>query len=235
MVTCNLTNDYECRDLVEACKARFKELDRVRSTGNQGPGMTTYNREKGEEEYQPKLDILINCAAVIFAGDLDTTFPQDYDYLQDLNVRAPWVLINFFQDMLIAGQGCVVNMSCMKGSKPQPGLIGYCMAKAGLESVTKSAALELARFGVRVNAVSSSFLNTNLYRTAGVTDLDYQSINQKECDTNPMGRMCGVEEVCRAVVHLTSQHSRMMTGQILHVDGGKHNTVRGQQSWYGMK
>lgn len=197
--------------------------------------MTTYNKEKGEEEYQPKLDILLNCAAVVFAGDLDTTFPQDYDYLQDLNVRAPWVLINFFQDMLIAGQGCVVNMSCIKGSKPQPGLIGYCMAKAGLESVTKSAAVELARFGVRVNAVSSSFLNTNMYRTAGLTDLDYSSMNQKEADTNPMGRPANVEEVCQAVVHLTSQHARMMTGQILHVDGGKHNTVRGQQSWYGMK
>ena len=79
--------------------------------------------------------------------------------------------------MLIAGQGCVVNMSCIKGSKAQPGLIGYCMAKAGLESVTKSAALELARFGVRVNAVSSSFLNTNMFRTAGMTDLDYTSMN----------------------------------------------------------
>ncbi len=42
------------------------------------------------------MDILINCAACVFAGDLETTFPQDYDYLQDLNARAPYVLINFF-------------------------------------------------------------------------------------------------------------------------------------------
>ena len=91
--------------------------------------------------------------------------------MQDLNVRAPYVLINFFQDMLIAGQGCVVNISCLKGSKPQPGLVGYCMAKAGLESVTKSAALELARFGVRVNCVSSSVIPTNMYRTATLTEV----------------------------------------------------------------
>ncbi len=78
--------------------------------------------------------------------------------------------------MLIAGQGCVLNMSCIKGSKPQPGLIGYCMAKAALEMVTKSAALELARFGVRVNCVSSSYLNTNLYRTARLTEAENESI-----------------------------------------------------------
>lgn len=63
----------------------------------------TYNQDKGEDEYQPHLDILINCAGVIFAGDLESTFPQDFDYLHDLNCRTPFVLINFFQDMLIAG------------------------------------------------------------------------------------------------------------------------------------
>ena len=136
--------------------------------------------------------------------------------------------------MLIAGQGCVVNMSCIKGSKPQPGLIGYCMAKAGLESVTKSAALELARFGVRVNCVAPSYLNTNLYRTAGLNELDIDSIMQKESDTNPMNRCANVEEVCHTVVHLTSQHSKMVTGQIVHCDGGKNLTVRGQQAWFGM-
>ncbi len=112
---------------------------------------------------------MINAAGIIFAGDLESIFPQDHDYLMDVNLRSVYTLINFFQDMLISGPGCVVNVSCIKGSKPQPGLISYCMSKAGLEMLTKAAALELARFGVRVNAVSSSFLNTNLYSGAGLT------------------------------------------------------------------
>lgn len=78
------------------------------------------------------------------------------------------------------------------------------MSKAGLEMLTKSAAIELARFGVRVNCVSSSFLNTNLYRRAGLTDLEHSSIASKEVDTNPIGRVCTVEEVCEAIIHLTS-------------------------------
>jgi NAD(P)-dependent dehydrogenase (short-subunit alcohol dehydrogenase family) len=78
------------------------------------------------------------------------------------------------------------------------------MSKAGIEMMTKSAALELARFGVRVNCVSSSFLNTNLYRQAGLTELENDSLMSKEADTNPMGRPAVVEEVCHAVIHLTS-------------------------------
>jgi NADP-dependent 3-hydroxy acid dehydrogenase YdfG len=186
-----------------------------------------------QQEYQPRLDILVNCAGVIFSGDLETTFPQDHDYLMDVNVRAPFVLMNFFQDMLIAGQGCVVNVSCMKGSKPQPGLTSYCMSKAGLEMLTKSAALELSRFGVRVNCVSPAFCNTNLFRTAGLTELEIESIAGKERDTNPTGRAPTVEEVSQGIIHLTSQHARKITGQTINIDGGKHLTVRGQQAWLG--
>ena len=106
--------------------------------------------------------------------------------------------------MIIAGQGSIVNVSCIKGEKPQPGLISYCMSKAGLEMLTKSAAIELARFGVRVNCIQSSYLNTNMYRRAGLTDLENSSIRNKEWDTNPMGRAATVEEVCESIVHLTS-------------------------------
>jgi 3-oxoacyl-[acyl-carrier protein] reductase len=98
--------------------------------------------------------------------------------------------------MLIAAQGSIVNVSCLKGSRPQPGMISYCMSKAGLESVTKSAALELARYSVNVNCVSSSYLNTNMYRIAGLTELENNSLLKKEADTNPRGRGSTIEEVC---------------------------------------
>lgn len=101
------------------------------------------------------------------------------------------------------------------------------MSKAGLEMMTKSSALELARFGVRVNCVSPSFLNTNMYRQAGLTELENESVMHKECDTNPMARPANIEEVCQAIIHLTSQHTRKITGQIWHVDGGKNLTIRG--------
>ena len=63
--------------------------------------------------------------------------------------------------MLIAAGGSVINISSVKGSKPEPGFMSFCMAKAGLEMMTKSTAIELARFGVRVNCVSCSTLDSN--------------------------------------------------------------------------
>lgn len=70
--------------------------------------------------------------------------------------------------------------------------------------LTKSSAIELARFGVRVNCVSPSFVNTNFYRQAHLNDLEIGSIANKEKETNPMGRCANVEEVCEAIIHLTS-------------------------------
>lgn len=96
-VITNITDDYQCKDLIEAVKQKFVQLDNVHKSAT----VQTYNKEKNAMESQPKLDILINCAGVIFAGDLDNTFPQDHDYLMDVNLRAPFVLTNFFQDMLI--------------------------------------------------------------------------------------------------------------------------------------
>ena len=98
--------------------------------------------------------------------------------------------------MLIEAKGCVVNISCLKGSKPQPGLISYCMSKAGIENLTKSVTVELAMYAIRVNSVSSSYLNTNMYRIAGLTELENSSVMKKEAETNPLGRCASVEEVC---------------------------------------
>ena len=77
---------------MEAVKTKFIELDKhedeIKHVKTVDPN--------GEYQYQPKLDILINCAGVIYPGDLDNSFPNDHDYLMDVNLRAPYVLINFF-------------------------------------------------------------------------------------------------------------------------------------------
>jgi len=92
------------------------------------------------------------------AGDLETTLPQDYDLQMDVNLRTPFVLTHFFLEFLRVSKGCVINVSSDKGSRPEPGLIAYCMSKAGVEMLTQSSAMELAPFGIRVNCVAPSFI-----------------------------------------------------------------------------
>lgn len=58
------------------------------------------------------LDILINCAGLIFDGDLESTFPQDYDYLMDINLRCPFHMSLIFHRYLETSKGCIVNVSC---------------------------------------------------------------------------------------------------------------------------
>jgi NAD(P)-dependent dehydrogenase (short-subunit alcohol dehydrogenase family) len=79
-----------------------------------------------------------------------------------------------FHKYLEMSKGCIVNVSCHYGSRPNAGTIGYCMTKAGLEMLTKSSSLELAPLGIRVNAVSPTIIDTNLYRYTGMTEQEYQ-------------------------------------------------------------
>jgi NAD(P)-dependent dehydrogenase (short-subunit alcohol dehydrogenase family) len=152
------------------------------------------------------IDILINCAGVIFAGDLESTFPQDYDYLVDVNVRTPWLLTTFFSQCLKRSKGCIVNVSCEKGSRPEPGILGYCMTKAGLEMLTKTSALELAPFGVRVNAVAPCMVDeTNLYRYAGYNETENESLKKRAAANIPIRRVARDEEVAKAIIFLSSE------------------------------
>lgn len=103
-------------------------------------------------------------------------------------------------------------------------MISYCMSKAGLEMLTKSAALELGLKGVRVNCVAPSFIPTTFWKNqANLDEVERKSLIVKESDTNPMQRRCFMEEVCDVIIHLCSQHSNKVTGQIINVDGKSFN------------
>lgn len=153
--------------------------------------------------------------------------------MMDINMRTPFVLSQFFLEFLRDSKGCIVNVSSDKGSRPEPGLLGYCMSKAGIEMLTKSTAMELAPFGIRVNAVAPAFIDTNLYRASGMTEPELDALKIRATNNIPMARIGTTAEVAKAIIFLTSEHATKMTGHIMKVDGGKALTSRGQQDWYG--
>lgn len=152
-----------------------------------------------------RADILINCAGVIFPGDLQTSFPQDFDYLTDVHVRTPWILTQLFLDMLKKARGCIVNVSCDKGSRPEPGMVGYCMGKAGVEMFTQASALELAPIGVRLNAVAAGYVDSNMYRATGMTEPELDQLRKRIQSSIPLTRVAKIPEVCKTIIFLTSQ------------------------------
>lgn len=91
--------------------------------------------------------------------------------------------------MLKASQGCIINVCCNKGSRPEPGMITHCMTKAGLEMLTKSSAIELAPLGVRVNGVSPATTKTNFYLYAGLNKASNDSFQARSAKNVPMQRL----------------------------------------------
>lgn len=99
--------------------------------------------------------------------------------------------------------------------------------------LTKSCALEMAAFGVRVNAVAPTICDTNLYRYSGLTDSEFNQMKDRAEETNPLHRIVLPEEVAKAIVFLTSDKAKRITGHVLKVDGGKSLTSKSTIDWYG--
>jgi NAD(P)-dependent dehydrogenase (short-subunit alcohol dehydrogenase family) len=180
------------------------------------------------------IDIVVNCAGVLFDGDIEKTFPQDYDYTIDVNLRAVFSLILYFKQYMSKGSS-IVNVSCIYGTKPQAGMSSFCVSKAGLESLTKFAAAELAEFGIRVNAVSACPIDTNCQRYVGVGDKEYLDFKTRVSKNIPLGRMAKPDDVAKSIIFLASKRSSKITGQIMKVDGGRSLTTSGFVQWRGMK
>ena len=170
---------------------------------------------------------------VIIPGDIETCEPQHYDDQMDINLRVPFVLTQFFLQFLRESRGCIVNISADKASRAEPGLTAYCMSKAGVEMLSQASAIELAPFGIRVNCVAPSFIETNLYRSAGLTEPEIDALKIRATNNIPMARVGKTVEIAKAIIFLTSEHAQKVTGHVMKVDGGKSLTSRGQQDWYG--
>jgi len=175
------------------------------------------------------LDILINAAGVVFDDDTEHTYPQDHDYLVDINLRSIYHISQLCQSFLEKSKGCIVNISSVWGNKPAQGMTSYCMTKAGLEMLTKCLALEMN--SVRVNAVAPGFVNTNYFANAGVNPLELKKISKRLKEANPMKKTVWADDIVKAIVFLCSDRASNITGQVLRVDGGQHLTSSLYTHW----
>jgi 3-oxoacyl-[acyl-carrier protein] reductase len=163
---------------------------------------------------QGRLDGLVNNAgggrAVAFRGlDLDS-----WRATQRLNLESAFACSQeAYLAMRRARRGGIVNVASLAAHGPGRWMgADYAAAKAGLVSLTRSLALEAARFGIRCNAVSPGFVATEM--TAELSEERQRNLGI------PLGRLAEPAEVARVVAFLLSTASSYMTGQVLHVDGG---------------
>jgi NAD(P)-dependent dehydrogenase (short-subunit alcohol dehydrogenase family) len=170
------------------------------------------------------LDALVNAAGIIANGTIESTDDTAWDAMLDVNLRAPFRLMREAAPHLSASRGAVVNVSSVTGLRAFPGVLAYCVSKAGVDQLTRCAALELAPKGVRVNAVNPGVVVTNLHRRSGMSEDVYASFLERAKETHPLGRPGAPEEIAELVHFLASDRSAWITGETISIDGGRHLT-----------
>ena len=179
------------------------------------------------------IDILINCAGVKMDGDLENTYPQDFDYTLDVNLRSMFYLINNLSSFMEKNSS-IINMSCLYGTNPMAGMISHNVSKAGLEALTRYAAAEFSAFGIRVNAVTACPVDTNSMRLMQVENSEIEKFNKKMEKYIPLGRIARPDDITKVIIFLASERSKNITGQIIRVDGGRGLTSSGYVHYKGM-
>jgi NAD(P)-dependent dehydrogenase (short-subunit alcohol dehydrogenase family) len=178
-----------------------------------------------------RIDILINAAGgnvPAARNDNRSIFDvpmQAFDEVMKLNLHGTVVpTFVFGRAMAEQGTGCIVNISSMAATQSLTGVLGYSVAKAGVESLTRWLAMDLARrygAGMRVNAVAPGFFLGNQNRALLVNaDGTYTPRGRTVVDRTPMGRFGHADELIGPVHWLCSDAASFVTGVVVPVDGG---------------
>jgi NAD(P)-dependent dehydrogenase (short-subunit alcohol dehydrogenase family) len=170
------------------------------------------------------LTTLVNAAGIIAFGTVEDTADDAWDEMIDVNLRVPFRLMRAATPALVASRGSVVNVSSVTGLRAFPGVLAYCVSKAGVDQLTRCAALELAPQGVRVNAVNPGVVVTNLHRRGGVGEESYAEFLEHSKQTHPIGRPGQPEEIAELIAFLASERAGWITGETISIDGGRHLT-----------
>ncbi|UVV69485.1 SDR family NAD(P)-dependent oxidoreductase [Brucella anthropi] len=164
-------------------------------------------------------DVLVNNAGIVRNGPASETSEADWRAVIDVNLNGVFYCAQAFgKRMAAVGRGAIVNISSMCGEivvYPQP-QVAYNAAKAGVNLITKSLAVEWAKQGVRVNAVAPGYTATEL-TLAGRSNEEWFSTWMR---MTPQGRLGEPREIANAVLFLASDAASFLTGTVLAVDGG---------------
>ncbi|HEX8117295.1 MAG TPA: SDR family NAD(P)-dependent oxidoreductase [Pyrinomonadaceae bacterium] len=163
-----------------------------------------------------RLDILVNAAGTTSDAPLWEMSEEQWQFVLDTNLKGAFSYTQAAaRHFRRVGAGRVVNVASIEAGRGRFGLANYAASKAGLVALTRSAAAELGRYGVCVNAVSPGFIRTPLVERLP------DAVTERAARESALGRMGEPEDVAHAVLFLCSERARHVTGAVLNVDGGQ--------------
>jgi NAD(P)-dependent dehydrogenase (short-subunit alcohol dehydrogenase family) len=166
-----------------------------------------------------RLDFAFNNAGIEgTTASTEESAEENWDKTININLKGIWLCMKYeIPQMLKQGKGAIVNCASVAGLIGFPGLPAYVASKHGVVGLTKTAALENAKKGIRINAVCPGVIKTAMIDR--ITGKD-KTVEKQYEDMEPVGRMGKPEEVAEAVVWLCSDGASFVTGHAMPVDGG---------------
>jgi 3-oxoacyl-[acyl-carrier protein] reductase len=170
---------------------------------------------EGLVSQRERIDVLVNNAGGSRDGLLALMDPGDWDAVLDLNLKGVFHCCKVVTRLMMAQRaGAIVNVSSLSGITGLPGQTNYAAAKGGVNAFTRALAQEVARFGIRVNAVAPGLVATEMTMQIPAPQ------RERLLSNIPMGRMATPEEIAAVVKFLASNEASYITGQVIPVTGG---------------
>ncbi len=159
-----------------------------------------------------RLDFAFNNAGVAIGGTVADLTETDWDSVISVNLKGVWLCMKYEILQMLKGEGgCIVNTASVLGLKGASGLTAYVASKHGVVGLTKTAALEYAEEGIRINAVCPGWIKTGMTENISEDQMVAQT---------PISRAGKPEDVAGCVVWLCSDAASFVTGHAMVVDGG---------------
>lgn len=204
------------KDVLEAAAAAFRQPERVLALLNDvsRPSDVAAAVDAVRARFG-RLDALVNNAGIAHFGPLMDTPLEAWNEVLAVNLTGPFIMTKAAVPLMRETGGAIVNITSISGLRASTLRVAYGTSKAALEHLTKQMAVELASYGIRVNAVAPGPVDTAMAKKVHSPEIraDYH-------DAIPLNRYGLPEELADAIVYLCSPGASYITGQTLAVDGG---------------
>jgi 3-oxoacyl-[acyl-carrier protein] reductase len=162
-----------------------------------------------------RVDILVNNAGVTRDALIHKMKVEDWNIVMDVNLKGAFLCSKMAAEhMMRQSYGRIINISSVVGQMGNVGQSNYASSKAGLIGLTKALALELAPYGITVNAIAPGFTKTEMTKKMP------EKVAKRFVERTPLGRMAEPEEIAYLAVFLASDLAKFITGQVIAVNGG---------------
>ncbi len=168
-----------------------------------------------------RVDVLVNNAGIYLQGDVTQTSLADWERIMAVNVTGAFLCTKYAVPLMIAQKsGVIVNVASEAGLVGIKGQVVYNVSKGAMIALTRSCAVDLAEYGIRVNSVCPGTTETPLVRAALQRAADPAEARRRLEQSRPANRLGTPQEIAAAILFLASDEIAYATGAILSVDGG---------------